>query len=75
MILGEELRLVEEERLYDNENTGMIIEPFSPKILTLSHRQWLSTILSANFIMMRLYWILIFKDYRIYGMMKNKVGW
>ena len=31
MILGEELRLVEEERLYDNENTGMIIEPFSPK--------------------------------------------
>lgn len=31
MILVEELHLVEEERLYDNENTGMIIEPSSPK--------------------------------------------
>lgn len=38
MILGKELRLVEEEKLYD-ENSGIATEPFSPKILTLSHRQ------------------------------------
>lgn len=31
MIFGEELYPVEEEKLYDDENSGIIIEPFDPK--------------------------------------------
>lgn len=31
MIFGEELYPVEEEKLYDDENSGIIIEPFNPK--------------------------------------------
>lgn len=50
MILVEELRLVEEEKLYD-ENSGIATEPFNPKDIDILSQ----TISCANFVMMRLY--------------------